>query len=1323
MNDKSLIKTVGLGYGLLCLSLANAAGLSVSDTPLYVTQPLPPNVIISPVYNTEYNEVSLRKAPWRERYSSNNNCDGKDIESPCITEGQPTSINVWHIGEPFYEPEEGNEMFVWRVTPWPKVTRVEKGDLVTSDVALYHYDNITFNGVEEFKPLDYVPGETAQAVTEEQYPESTAVHPTVTGRARYLRSDLNFLYFNKILADSNNKKGYLPWPDIGGYSFTPYLDAIQAIKPYYHPLRQDPLRQDPQADLSTSVKHLSRRCDEKNDTPPANPCAKESIITSDMLNLIGQYWTYQNGNVWNSTSYEQTQWQKMDDDTKVNFAHWFTYWRSADLAGRGMMARLVDTLSSKNKDLLSKLRLGIFHNHIDANGGITTKVEVEVHATEKDLIKALADIIYKQDENVFVTPIYFKDQADNRAHTKTVWKPANTADYFKTEAPYRDDPGVAESPVRSCRRNYEIVLTPDYTAIRDYTAISYIPRVTIPGEYKQADNLLGAPYADKRSSTLSDAGAYGWATDLMPGLSNNLLPGKYDKQTAQHVVRYAIGPSDEGVIFNKDKALNSYDDALQVLTDNPADGWYKDRSDFSLAVPVGIDDLWHMVLNSRGFFYQGENIGVAVDKLLQSLNDILVNNVSGSSVAANTTSFSAGGNIYQATVESDWKGHLRAYTVTVTDNKPTVGKDPAWDLAEKVSAQTWNARNIATLSGGVGVPFLWANIGATAQAFLKTAVPNTITDPDAYGGKLLEYLRGSAECEDLAGHACASGVAYTFRRRNIDRTNTDGYSAGNANGRNVLGDVANSNPWFVSAPPAGRSNVDYPGYNEYRVAKKARPGVLYVGANDGMLHAVNASDGSELFAYVPSFVQTHLYELASAGYAHKYFVDGSPFAAEVDWGGDTGWRTVLAGGANKGGKGYYLLDVTDPTSNTEAKAAGWVKWEFTHPEMYYTFNLPVADAGGDQKGQARQITRMNDGKLALIVGNGYPEAAGAQACLFIVYLTGPTGDGTTWTENTDYHKFCVGDANYTATGGLDTNGLSTPTPYDTNGDGKVDVIFAGDLNGNLWRFDVQGNDPAKWGVAYAGDPLFVAKNVADKRQHIISPPEVASHAEGTAFGYLVLFGTGKYIEIGDRTNTDEQSFYGVWDRGLSGITRSNLLEQKFQLDAASTFRKPAANPQPIPSYCSAGKDLAACATDSKHLGWYWDMPTNGERLTGKVNLINGIVLFNTFYPGLDASGELDPCLYGGDGWLMGLDAVNGTMEDPFPVFDENQDGVIDSKDAPAAGLKLGYTPGGTSFADGRGDTMFGIASPTNKDATGKPVVSPINVPGGSGRVSWFELLD
>jgi len=1313
MNDKSLIKIVGLGYGLLCLSLANAAGLSISDTPLYVTQPLPPNVIISPVYNTEYNEAMLRKAPWIERFYKD--CDGTDIESPCITKGKPTEISVWNIGEPFYGSRSGIDTFAWRVTPWPEVTQVGNGDLrVTSDVALYHYDNITLDGVTQFRPLDYVPGKSAQTVTEEQYPESTVVHPTVTGRARYLRSDLNFLYFNKTLADSNNKKGYLPWPDIGGYGFTPYQDAKEAVNPYYHPLKKKL-----QADLSTSVNHLSRRCD-NNDNPPANPCVETSIKTSDMSNLIGQYWTYQNGNVWNSENYKQTIWENMDDDTKVNFAHWFTYWRSADLAARGMMARLVDTLSSKNKDLLSKLRLGIFHNHIEANGDITTKAEVEVHATETDLIKALADIIYKQTENVFVTPVWPTYGEDKRAHTKTVWEPAKTADYFKTEAPYRDDPHDGKSSVRSCRRNYEIVLTPDYTGMR-----VDMPKVTMPDEYIKADALLGKPYAAERFS-LSDAGAYGWATDLMPGLSNNLLPGKYDKQTAQHVVRYAIGPSDDGVIFNKDKALSSYDDALQVLTDNPADGWYKEKpNDRNLVVPVAIDDLWHMVLNSRGFFYQGENIGVAVDKLLQSLNDILVNNVSGSSVAANTTSFSAGGNIYQATVESDWKGHLRAYTVTVTDNKPTVGEDPAWDLAEKVSAQSWDARNIATYAGGQGVPFLWANIGDTAQALLKTAVPKTITDPDAYGGKLLEYLRGSAGCEDLAGHACASDVPYTFRRRNIDRTNTNGYSADNANGRNVLGDVANSNPWFESAPPAGRSDVDYPGYNAYRVAKKARPGVLYVGANDGMLHAVNASDGSELFAYVPSFVQTHLYELASAGYAHKYFVDGSPFAAEVDWGGDFGWRTVLAGGGNKGGKGYYLLDVTDPTSNTEAKAKEWVKWEFTHPEMYYTFNLPVADTGGDQKGQARQITRMNDGKLALIVGNGYPEAAGAQACLFIIYLTGPTGANTTWTDKTDYHKICVGDANYTATGGLDTNGLSTPTPYDRNGDGKVDVIFAGDLNGNLWRFDVQGNDPAKWGVAYAGDPLFVAKNAADKRQPIISPPEVASHAEGTAFGYLVLFGTGKYIEIGDRTNTEVQSFYGVWDRGLSGITRSNLLEQKFQLDETSTpnFRKPAANPQPIPSYCSAGKDLAVCTADSKHLGWYWDMPTKGERLTGQVNLINGIVLFNTFYPGLDASGELDPCLYGGDGWLMGLDAVNGTMEDPFSVFDVNQDGVIDSKDALAAGLKLGAMMGGTSFADGRGDTMFGIASPTNKDATGKPVVTPINAPGGSGRVSWFELLD
>ena len=1326
MNAERIEKFLGMAFGLMAFQ-ANAAGLDISNVPLYVTQPLAPNVIISPVYGTEFNEVSMRKAPW-EQVSQDfiNNCNVNYVDG-C----QVGWSNFWLTGAPFYAINSGN--WGWRVTPWPGLYRVNPAiadSLVTSDVALYPNDNIVVDGVAQFKPLDYIPGHstaTDNLPTDELYPAAAAAIPIARARARYERSDLNFLYFNKSVAD-NPALGYSPWPTIGGYAFPAYDTAAQAELPYYHPVTH----RDLSANLNVSASHYARHC---NAADPDYSC--DFAKTYEVPHRIGQYWTYDGiGKVWNEGSFRQTTWADMSEADKIKFAHWFTYWRSADLASRGMLAKLVDSLSSRNKDLLRKMRVGIFHADRGINGVVTKRVGVVSGDNESDRISILADTIYNQ--NIVYTAI--NEQSDDyRRTTGTIWDPWLTVQYFKTEAPYREMPNLEAdaqtNPVRSCRRNYEIVVTPDYSGLRRGIP-GQAPRytATYSGNY---DGDLGVPYADSYSNTYGDVGAYGWKTDLMPDLDNNLLAGKIDTQKAQHLVRYVIGPSDSGAIFNRQIA--SYDDALNHLVTPGVSAWY-DHADVRnekralLRGPSIIDELWHMALNSRGFFYGGENIGDALDKLLQSLNDILVSNVSGSSIATSTTSLTTSALIYQASVESDWKGHLRAYSVSKglnADQKEVLNVNynlPVWDLAERISAQPWSARNIATYSGSSGVAFRWDNLNAVAKAHLKTQVPAGIVNPDVYGAKVLEYLRGSGECEDGSGTTCSSGTSYAFRRRNIERNNNLGYSGSNLNGRNILGDIANSNPWLIAPPVAGWSDVDYPGYNTFRVDNKSRQSVLYVGANDGMLHAVNASNGNELFGYIPGFVHANLNQLAKPSYGHTYYVDGSPFSANVKVGDS--WKTLLAGGANKGGKGYYMLDVTTPTANTEENSADWVKWEFTHADLHYSYNLPVAD----RLGQARQFVRTNDnGKWALIVGNGYPEAVNKQACLFIIYVTGPSGESKAWVENTDYRKLCVGGTDYSVDGGLDTNGLSTPTPYDTNGDGKVDVIYAGDLNGNLWRFDVGSSIPGEWTAAYSGAPVFVAKNAAGTRQPIISPPEVTTLVAGSTVGRLILLGTGKYLEETDLTSSSTQSFYGVWDRGLSGITRSHLAAQI--LDSPETVNDVVVRRQTnksYPAYCSTAVDLAACTTAGKNLGWYWDMSTTGERLTGKLSLINGVVFFNTFYPDTEAyvvdgvtKYRLDPCGYGGDGWLMGLNAVNGYMEDRFPVFDVNQDGVVDaSSDAKVAGVRVGASMGGTTFAKGLTDTMVGLYSPSNKAQTDKNNKAIIKLdPASTGRVSWFELLD
>ncbi|MDO9227270.1 MAG: PilC/PilY family type IV pilus protein [Pseudomonadota bacterium] len=1351
MNNKSTLSSA-ICFGALLVSNPSDAGLSLSDAPLFVTEVLAPNVILSPAYKWNANEVSLMDIPWDTYVACG---DGVLRPNRALCPKVNSLLTHPNDPDPGYVLRTNNDEFpwledtyspvfkghfqwayssafyrggAWRVTPWPGMDICNDNLLFTcTDIQLYpddgayggmtDSDGIGFRYEEPYGPK-YRGGDRYLHPGRENYLRSQpGVALYEPGRVRYSRSDRNFLYYREDM-----KSNYKPWPSLGSHEFNAYSVA-DAARPLYNPLIA---ASPPRATLGTGQTTRFTDIDASGWVDDA---------------FIGKYWTYNGtGDVWKASSYTESSY---NSSNIIQFAHWFTYWRSSYLASRGMLGTVLSELNDRK--LINRFRIGLNYKN---SAGVR---KVGLLATDgNDVSGRIAD---------------FADIIYNYSADFTQWDHAATLEYFKRSGAYKDvpDASVAEwTGVRACRRNYEIILAPDYTWLTN--ELGGNPAIgTVSNVWESA---MGSPYANRSGNQWGDVGAIGWKQDLAPRLQDNLLPGKQNEATWQHLVRYVIAPKASGFIFPSSVA--DYDSALSILKANPAHTWPSS----SLIGKKAIDDIWHMVLNSRGMFYPSESINGAIENLLQAFNDILVRNVSGSALATNTSSLREGGQVYQAAVESDWKGHLRSFNVVQDASNASVLNvdiaNPLWDLAQSVSGVSWNNRKIATYSGRSGVAFRWDTIGGGVQSLLKQNPPDGVSVADTYGQKVLEYLRGSGECEEGSGNACVAGGSFVFRRRNLDSSNRNPYTMiGNPNGRNVLGDIANSSPWLTPAPPAGLSDVDFPGYNQHRIAKASRSRVLYVGANDGMLHAVKADGngaGSELFAYIPSFVQPNLSHLSRVGYSHKFYVDGSPFSSEVDVSGDgRGWKTVLAGGGNKGGKGYYLLDVSNPDSNTEANSGNWVLWEFTNNDdvdMHYTYNMPVDDGNG----HAAQLARMNNGKWALIVGNGYPEDSGKKACLFIIPVAGP-GEGGVWDEGTggtagvdhfgsEYVKICAGNIGYSADGGIDTNGLSTPRPFDANGDGKIDYIYAGDLNGNLWRFDVTSTTVGNWGVAYNGAPVFVAKNSSGQRQSIISPPAVVPHsvkeADGRGgvtqrTGYLVLFGTGKYLENSDRVSTSKQSFYSVWDRGFSNINRANLFEQTLVAGTRTRTQSAGAKPQPV--YCTAAA-LDACGNNpnvvsatNRHLGWYWDMPTSGERLTGKFNVINGVALFNTFFPApdtyTDANGvtqvrmingvpQLDPCQYGGDGWLMGLNAVYGYMEDRFSIFDINQDGVVNNSDSVAAGVKVGAAIGGTTFATGTGTTKIGIYSPTNLGthaSEGRNMRAVINVGESSGRVSWYELLD
>jgi len=544
---------------------------------------------------------------------------------------------------------------------------------------------------------------------------------------------------------------------------------------------------------------------------------------------------------------------------------------------------------------------------------------------------------------------------------------------------------------------------------------------------------------------------------------------------------------------------------------------------------------------------------------------------SASSVATNTTQLRTGAAVYQASFNTaDWSGELASFSIDLAGNVNQT--TPLWTASQQLAVGQFdpNTRVVITYNpshtsgADDGTPFRYCPLtgptcsginDATLRNFLNTdpggaadglpadTVCNTMVSPAGC------TLKGKTRVNYLRGDATFEGATSSLYRV---RPNTK------------LGDVINSTPNFVGVPSKAYFDPTYIAFRNRSANLNRRP-LIYVGGNDGMLHAFDAgttSPGAEVMAYVPGAVYRNLTKLTGQTYnntgSHQYFVDGNAVAGDVfidpvtAGSGTQDWATVLVGGLNAGGKGLYALNITDPSSFTEANAGNIVLWEFTNsndPDLGYTFSTPV-------------IARMANGRWAAIIGNGYNNSqplSGETACtsrtslyvqapagckssadghasLFIIFIEGGT-DGV-WTAGTDYIKLDTG----TGTAATPA-GLSSPLAMDVDGDDIVDFIYAGDLNGKMWKFDVSSATPAAWHISFSGTPLYVATDASGNPQPIQDAPEVTLHPNG---GQMVMFGTGKYLEPGDDSNSAAtpfrtQSMYGIWDQEIKvvqlGVTK------------------------------------------------------------------------------------------------------------------------------------------------------------------------------------------
>jgi len=917
-----------------------------------------------------------------------------------------------------------------------------------------------------------------------------------------------------------------------------------------------------------------------------------------------------------------------------NFANWFSYHRSRTLAAR---AGIGDAFSRQPENI--RVGYGSLNKGSSSiDGANTSVISRGVRGFSGTDREEFFELLYESDVPAAGTPLKGALAAAGEYYRRS-----------SSRGPWGETPGTLSSADQlECRRAFTILMTDGYysDSVSGYGNQDGTNGPTI-GDFRYE---AVSPFTDSRSNTLADVAMYYWKNDLRTDLSNRIRPTDSNPAFWQHMSTYGVGLGVTGSI-DPGEAFGAIggSDTITWPSTSTNDG--------------KLDDLLHAAVNSRGGFFSAGNATDFARELGGVLFDIL--NVEGSStgVTFNTATLETDTLLFGARFDStDWTGDLFAFGLT--DNPsgpPTVDEDESWLAASILSTRdlTTDPRNIITYNGSQGVAFAWSNLNTGQQDDLAFDGDTTL------GQARLDYLRGVS----VAGMRDRDGK--------------------------LLGDIVNSTPVYVSAPSLVWPNAAPFGvagntYADFRAAHQSRAPVVYVGANDGKLHAFDAGDtngGRELFAYIPEFLfsdqpEQGLHYLTDPDYKHRFYVDLSPVVSDVYTQGPTDtqrdWRTILVGGARAGGRGIFALDVTDPTSISENTADEVVMWEFTSeddPRMGYLTEPPsigLAQWGGQYRWTA-------------FFGNGYNSPTPATG-VFMLDIEGGL-DGS-W--DTGDYQFVSFDSTSGATG------LGPLRILDLNGDRVIDRVYGGDLNGKLWA--VERKNSGSWATAYGNtnnpQPLFTA-NRSGSAQPITAAPMVIRNPDNLSTGdfpdLMVLFGTGQYLTNVDPSTTEIQSFYGVRDSGSANLDRSDLVdrtltESTITVDGVSYEVRE-----------SDGDPL----TDED--GWYVDFDTDpGERIVQSPRVRGQYIFVNSTIP------SDDPCSVGGGGWLMAF-GLDGQTPDRS-VWPKLGDPVV--------GYKVNEgLPNPSSFL---GDYMFTTLS------SDKILADEIDVgddDAALGRMSWQELYD
>lgn len=720
-----------------------------------------------------------------------------------------------------------------------------------------------------------------------------------------------------------------------------------------------------------------------------------------------------------------------------------------------------------------------------------------------------------------------------------------------------------------------------------------------------------------------------------------------------------------------------------------------------------------------------------------------------SSIGLPDGKYQTGAQIYTTLYSSNnWWSQLTSNNLVYkSDGLIAVNPTANWDAAclltggacdstggNTVTAQAPTNRKIITFNGTTGVPLRWTNgISTTQQGYLNAG--------DSKGTQRLDYLRG-----DRTNELTSAGQGL-FRVR-----------------KSVLGDIINSGSAWVGPPTAyagidtwvdnlnptatmAENNSQGQTYADFRSKYNSRLNMLYVGSNDGLLHGFRSgaydstgsqykpttampNDGKEVLAYMPASVLKKIHNSANAGldysspnYGHNFFNDATPGTGDLYYGGK--WHTWLVSGQGAGGSGIYALDITDPTGEvasgkafTEANAANLVIGEWG-----YIANDPIWQHLGNTYG-APKIRRFHNGQWGAVFGNGWCQASdvangncvappSGKAGIYIMLVDKTTGKPT--------FRFLNTNSGSTST----PNGIGYVTPADLDGDSITDYVYAGDVQGNIWRFDLTSDDPDQWAQSSAITKIYTAAaNQPITTQLTVSAVKQANKAGDPRV--IINFGTGQhapsYLNNADSYTGAQQSLYGIWDWNLSNWNAKSSIRYAALSSGPSALTKSSLTAQTVNTttnalsnntVCWAGQPV--CTGTGARYGWYMNLEsvTQGTTTNYEQAIYNPIVaidamLINTFIPGSERTITCD--VTAPSGFTYALNPATGSG---IPGFFSN------------------------NFSDASGYRMplSGTGSPFVLSVDGKPVMLTKNSNGEytvtsiyprppdkySKRVNWIQL--